>query len=150
MVAHRRPGVNGFSCYLLIHTKYCDSFRDGCGDGGFFSMKKLTVLLLAVICFAAGFATASRIAIGDNGKNTDDINRGYYLIYPDTKYNWNQQVDVFVKKDIYYHGNGTMCDFAIRDENDLANDWLWMSRYEAEERGFKPCPNCYYDVVKIK
>ena len=73
------------------------------------------------------------------------INRKPEEKYKDYKY--KQWVTVFYKKDKYFHANDD-CPFIVSDSEQT--DLLDMSRYEAVDRGFQPCPECFYAVVDAR
>lgn len=73
------------------------------------------------------------------------VDRSPTLRYPEDTYTWLQAVEVFYQQDKYYHQN-ILCSFIVSDQT----DYLHMSRYEAVERGFLPCPNCIYEKVDIR
>ena len=73
------------------------------------------------------------------------INRKPEEKYKD--YDYSKWVTVFYKKDKYFHANDE-CPFIVSDKE--RTDMLDMSRYEAVDRGFQPCPECFYAVVDAR
>ena len=107
--------------------------------------KKLVVLFLCVISFAAGIVFASNIT--SSSAATDLINRSPDIIYPDDEYEWERTAFIYVQSnDKYYHDWKYDCDFA-NHENIYSP--IEVSIYEAVERGYAPCPNCFRPEMEI-
>ena len=108
-------------------------------------MKKNFVLCLSVLMLViSSCLLIINITINTGVSETKKIDRSPTLYYSDADYVWECTCEVHYKGDSYYH-RSSFCDFIIDN-----NDWLDMSRYEAEERGFRPCPNCWYEEVAIR
>ena len=124
---------------------------------GFWSnfFQNLAIMFMYIVFFAFGFIF-SRTYGKDidilkepprqvSEVKSDSINRTNKILYPAEEYKWNNEVDIIYKSsDIYYHNYRCLyCRFATRFLSNNYNDAvLTISRYEAVERGYKPCPNC--------
>ena len=105
-------------------------------------MKKRTVLAFVVVAFVAGLLCSNVIPHG-LATEKDSIDRRPYELYPAEQYKADHYVELYVG-DNYYHDD-FKCPFIIEE-----GEWLTVSRYEAVERGFSACPNCFYERVDIR
>ena len=102
-------------------------------------MKKAAIVLILTIvtgCLLIGAASPTTY---------DSVDRSPEIRYPSEQYEWLQKAYVFYKQDRYFHSD-VACDFIVTDHT----DFLQMSRYEAVERGFLPCPNCVFEKVDVR
>lgn len=107
----------------------------------------IMILLLVAVCF--GLFVCYSMLSSMNAANTEkpeEIDRTSYVIYPKKLHDWENAVMICYEKDKYYHGTPS-CSFVRSDKK---TDSLRVSRYEAVERGFQPCPNCYFPDVDIR
>lgn len=104
-------------------------------------MKKSVLCLAVLILMLVAVFTINTSAT----EQVSGIDRSPSLHYPEASYTWLQTVEVFYQQDKYYHQD-ISCSFILSDQT----DYLRMSRYEAVERGFLPCPNCTYEKVDIR
>ena len=105
-------------------------------------MKKRTVLAFVVVAFVAGLLCSNLIPRG-LAVEKDSIDRRPYELYPYEKYKADRYVDLWVG-DNYFHGDPN-CPFIVEE-----GEWLDVSLYEAVDRGFSACPNCFYERVDIR
>ncbi len=113
----------------------------------------VVIILLGAVAFlsyqnADSISKQQEAILNYLNKMNPEINRTPVQIYEwdKTLRDYDEEVTIYYKNDVYYH-NDYDCCFAITKDG---KDWLDISRYEAEERGFKPCPNCYINKVRIK
>ena len=104
-------------------------------------MKKRTVVAFVVIAFVAGLLCSNLIPRG-LAVEKDSIDRTPFELFPAEQYPTNRRVRLYYEDKYYHEAN---CPFIV-DMTKL----LIVSRYEAVERGFLPCPNCCYEKVVIK
>ena len=107
-------------------------------------MKKGTTIILIVVAFVAGVLFANLIPTS-HAIETDSIDRTPAVLYPLDQYPTARKVQMFID-DKYYHHHAS-CPFIIGKEKGKA---FIVSRYEAIDRGFLPCPNCVYEDVNMK
>lgn len=106
-------------------------------------MKKSRALILVTVAFVAGILFSNVIPSGYAGEN-DAIDRTPSVLYSLDIYKTDRTVVLYVN-DKYYHERGG-CPFIIGRDSTKP---LHVSRYEAVDRGFSPCPNCTYEEVDI-
>ena len=107
-------------------------------------MKKRTALALVVVAFVMGFLFSNLIPLS-HAVETDPIDRTPQVLYPQEKYKTDRNAVIFLE-DKYFHQTRS-CPFIIGPKKENA---LKVSVYEAVERGFTACPNCFYETVLIK
>lgn len=110
--------------------------------------RKLLILLLVLVAFCAGVLSSSFLSPVEADKSLT-LNRSDKLKYD---LSLAERKPVFIntdyEEDPYYHGSD-ICEFAY--ENSLSKyTMIEITTYEAVERGFKPCPDCVYEYVRIK
>jgi len=104
--------------------------------------KKIVIIAICIVSFVAGIMFSKCIPTGSAAD--DGINRAKELIYPLGEYMWDNYVCICPdSSDKYYH-ESRYCGFFP-----LHLDELQMSRYEAVERGYQACPNCYRPETMI-
>ena len=107
-------------------------------------MKKFAAVLLAVLCFVAGMITMHEIDSAN--ADSDGIDRSGGIRYDVDLYVTMKKAYVYFQlKDKYYHGHD-WCSFV-----DFNGDYTptEISVFEAVERGYTPCPDCFIDTVQI-
>lgn len=105
-------------------------------------MRKRTVLALVVVAFVAGLLSSNLIPQG-LAVEKDSVDRTPYELYPFDEYDADRYIELWVE-DKYYHQHDS-CPFCIKQ-----GAYLNISLYEAVDRGFLPCPNCFYEWVEIR
>lgn len=105
--------------------------------------KKLIVLLLCALSFVAGIGFSN--IIPSSSAANDGINRSPDVIYSEDDYEWERDTIIYVQtNDKYYHDWSMDCCFTNKELEPLD-----VSLYEAVERGYSPCPNCYRPQMEI-